>query len=151
MAVLKAKVNGQWEFIGLPGPDGPAGQPGVKGPTGDTGPAGPTGAQGNTGATGPAGATGAQGAKGANHYWQIRMGSPSIAPVANTNTKSAFVAFSAAFRVVPTVVISARSSVIGTTVRNVAVDTPQANGFYFYIYRTNTTATTVDYFAVGER
>jgi len=172
MAVLKRRTGPDtWEIVGLRGPTGPAGPAGNAGAQGPTGPQGATGGTGLVGATGPTGPqgtkgavgnTGAQGAqgiqggggvqgpKGPNHYWQIRAGSPTITPVANTNTALS-VAFSAAFRVVPTVVVSARSSVIGTTVRNVAVNTPTAGEVTIYVYRTNTTATVVDYFAVGER
>jgi hypothetical protein len=162
MAVLRARIGGTMQIIGLPGPQGPKGATGPAGAVGDKGATGTTGAVGDKGAkgatgppgdkgnTGPGGATGAQGAKGNNHYWQIRMGSPSITPVANTNT-ALNVYYAAAFRVAPTVVVSARSSVIGTTVRNVSVNTPQTSYFTLYIYRTNTTATTVDYLAVGER
>lgn len=150
MAVLKARINGTMQIIGLPGPQGPKGATGVAGATGDKGATGATGDKGDKGSTGAPGDKGGQGSKGNNHYWQLRMGSPSITPVANTNT-SINVYYSAAFRVVPTVVVSARSSVIGTTVRNVTVNSPNASYFPLYIYRTNTTATTVDYLAVGER
>lgn len=171
MAVLKQRVGGSFQIVGLSGAQGPTGPQGDAGPTGPTGPTGPqgdqgsqgptgpTGPQGNTGAkgatgpkgdTGAKGATGAQGAKGNNHYWQIRVGGAFITPVANTNTSSTMT-FSAAFRVAPTVVVSARSSVAGTTVRNVSVGTPNTSGFTFYIYRSNTTQTWVDYFAVAER
>lgn len=171
MAVLKQRVGGSFQIVGLSGAQGPTGPQGDQGPTGPTGPAGPqgdqgiqgptgptgpTGPQGNKGATGPTGntggkgATGGQGAQGNHHYWQIRVGGAYITPVANTNT-SAVMTFSAPFRVNPTVVISARSSVAGTTVRNVSVNTPNTSNFTFYIYRSNTTDTWVDYFAVAER
>lgn len=157
MAVLKAR-NGQggWDIIGLRGPQGLTGLTGDQGPVGDTGLKGPTGFQGAKGATGdqgpqgPGGATGGQGPAGKDHYWQLRVGSPSITPVANTAT-SLRVNFTAAFRVVPNVVVSARSSVIGTTVTNVTVNLIDAAGFDVVILRSNTTATTVDYMAVGER
>ena len=99
MAVLKIRDGqGGWTEVSVPGPTGPmgpaggAGGPGLTGPTGPQGaqgtrgPTGPQGAKGATGDTGSKGATGSQGPKGNNHYWQLRMGSPSITPVANTNT-----------------------------------------------------------------
>lgn len=152
MAVLKARnAQGGWDLIGLRGPQGDPGPPGDKGPVGATGPTGNKGPIGNTGATGPTGATGGQGPKGNNHYWQFRMGSPSITPVANTNT-SLTVAYSAPFRTgPPRVVVSARSSVIGTTVTNVVVNNVGQSTFDVVIRRSNTTATTVDYWAVGVR
>lgn len=152
MAALKRRTATGWEFVGIRGTQGAAGPQGPTGPTGPAGATGPTGATGNTGATGIAGAAGAQGPKGNDHYWQIRMGSPSITPVANTNSYLD-VYYSAPFRagIIPTVVVSARSSVIGTTVRNVCVDSPQNAYVRIYIYRTNTTATTIDYLAIGER
>lgn len=152
MAVLKRRnpATGVYEVLGLRGPAGDPGADGVAGPKGADGPQGPQGAKGTTGTAGTPGGKGPQGAKGTNHYWQLRIGSPSITPVANTNTVLN-VYYSAAFRVTPTVVVSARSSVIGTTVRNVSVNSPNASYFPLYIYRTNTTATTVDYLAVGER
>lgn len=165
MAVLKVRDGqGGWVEVSVPGPTGPvgpaggAGGPGLTGPTGPQGaqgargPTGPTGPQGLTGNTGATGGTGAQGPKGNNHYWQIRMGSPSITPVADVNT-SLTVSYSAAFRtgIVPTVVISPRSSVIGTTVTNVVVNNVGNATFDIVIRRSNTTATTVDYLAVGER
>jgi hypothetical protein len=81
----------------------------------------------------------------------IKAGSVVITPVANTNTSAAFGYAEGGFRVTPTLVVSARSSVIGTTVVNVSTDSPSTGGFTLYIYRTNTTATRVDYFAVAER
>jgi hypothetical protein len=152
MAVLKARnAQGGWDIIGLRGPQGDPGEVGDKGPVGNTGATGPKGATGNTGATGGKGATGAQGPKGNNHYWQFRMGSPSIVPQTETNT-ALTVAYSAPFRTgPPRVVVSARSSVIGTTVSNVSVNNVGQSTFDVVIYRNNTTATTVDYWAVGVR
>lgn len=161
MAVLKKRNSSTqaWEIVGirgLQGAKGPTGDTGPQGPTGDTGPQGPQGLQGSQGPQGGQGPQGVQGGKGgmgatgASHYWQLRIGTPGLTPVANTNT-AAYATFSAAFRVIPTVVISARSSVIGTTVVNVSINTPDAGGFTFYVYRTNTTDTYVDYLAVGER
>lgn len=173
MAVLKARNSqtGQWEVIGLrgpTGPQGPAGANGAQGPTGPTGPqgtaggigpTGPQGAAGNTGAQGPTGpqgpqgtpgGTGPQGPPGPDHYWQIRVGSPTVTPTANTNT-ALTVAYSNPFITTPTVVVSARSQVIATTVRNVSVNNVNASTFDAVVYRTNTTATVVDYFAVAER
>ena len=173
MAVLKARNSstGQWEIVGLRGPVGPKGATGLTGLTGATGPTGPqgtggavgptgpqgaagnTGSQGPTGPQGPQGGPGGQGPQGPtgpDHYWQIRIGTPSITPAANTNS-SVRVDFSSPFITTPTVVVSARSSVINTTVRNVSVSGIDTAGFTLYVYRTNTTATSVDYFAVGER
>lgn len=148
MAVIKARNSqGQWEVIGVRG---------NKGPTGDDGPIGQTGTKGATGTPGAAGDKGPQGPQGftgPNHYFQLRYGTASVTPVANTPTASAKVYYSAPFKagVIPTVVISMRSSVPGTTVINVSVNSPENDGFVFYIMRTNTTATNVDWIAVGER
>ena len=152
MAVLRARNSstGQWDIIGLRGPTGAKGATGAKGPTGDAGNTGATGATGAKGPTGGPGPQGPQGGVGPNHYWQIVMGAHSINPVANTNT-ALRVGYHAGFRVVPNVVLSARSSVIGTTVRNVTINNIDGGGFDIVIYRTNTTATTVDYLAVAER
>lgn len=80
------------------------------------------------------------------------MGVESINPVPNTNT-SMRVNFNQAFRagVIPTVVVAARSSVIFTTVYNVSVSDIDSAGFTLWIYRENSTATSVHYWAIGER
>jgi len=152
MAVLRARNSstGQWDIIGLRGPDGAKGPTGAKGATGDVGNTGATGGTGPKGPTGGGGPQGPQGPTGSNHYWQIVMGAPSINPVANTNT-SLRVGYAAGFRLVPNVVLSARSSVIGTTVTNVVVNNIDGGGFDIVIRRSNTTATTVDYLAVAQR
>lgn len=152
MAVLKRRnpTTQAWEIVGIRGATGDKGPTGDQGPQGPQGPQGIQGPTGDQGAKGPTGGKGLQGATGNNHYWQLRVGTPGITPVANTVT-SAYATFSAPFNGIPTVVISARSSVIGTTVTNVSINTPDAGGFTFYIYRSNTTTTYVDYLAVGER
>jgi len=173
MAVLKVRTGpSTFDLVGIKGPTGPQGPQGSAGAQGPTGPKGATGATGGAGGTGPQGPTGdkgptggqgaqgsqgpggpggPQGPTGTNHYWDIRVGSVAINPVANTNTSAYCTFHTAAFRVSPMVVISARSSVIGTTVQNVTLNTPDPGGFTFYIYRTNTTQTIVDYIGIGER
>ena len=63
---LRAQFNGLKDLIdaGIPGPQGPQGNPGPQGVPGPQGDPGPTGAQGPAGANGSDGATGPQGAQG---------------------------------------------------------------------------------------
>ena len=53
------------------------------------------------------------------------------------------------FRWLPTVACLF-TTVPGGTIVNGWVETPTTTGFYFYIYRTNTTGTWISYFAVSE-
>lgn len=156
MAVIKARNSlGNWEIIGKIGDKGPTGPQGDKGPQGDQGPQGFQGATGATGSQGPVGnqgGQGPQGAQGPDHYWQIRYGAVTVTPVANTNTVSSYIAYTAPFRTgPPTVCIVMRSGVPGGTVVNVGVERPTADQFRVYVYRTNTTNVIVDWVAIGER
>lgn len=162
MAVIRIRnSSGNLVVIGRAGPQGdkgPVGDTGAKGPagatgaTGDKGPVGDTGAKGPPGDTGSTGATGGMGATGANHYYQIRVGTGTVVPVANTNTESGWIYYNAPFPYSDQAcVITMRSSVPYSTVRQITINQYNNSGFTVSIYRTNTTSTNFNYMAVGRR
>ena len=136
MAVFKYRRSSDGVMVELPLPKGDTGD------RGDTGPAGGTGDQGPTGGSGP---------KGPNHTYQLRIGGATIQPVADTNTQSGPVYYSAPFNNDPTVVLAMRTNVAGNQYRNAAVDIPARDHFRWWVYRTNTTSSSMDWFAVGLR
>lgn len=142
MSTLKYKDPATGDWVSIPIPRGLAGDQGDRGDVGATGDRGPTGDNG----------VAYQGPAGLNHYWQIRYGTTTITPVANTNTESPPITFTAPYRLnPPKVIISMRSAVPASTVVNVTASRPDHSGFKCYVRRTNATATSIDWFAVGER
>lgn len=76
----------------------------------------------------------------------LKYGRITITPKADEPT-SASVSFSPAFNNTPAVMVSARTTVIGSSVKGVSVSGEDANGADIYVYRSNTTATSVQWFA----
>lgn len=74
-------------------------------------------------------------------------GSISITPVANTPT-SGTITFAKTFPSTPLVFITANTSVPGTVVTGVSVNSISTTGATGWVTRTNTTATTLQWFAV---
>ena len=77
---------------------------------------------------------------------RIQSGTVSITPVANTPT-SITVTFPVAFASTPSVIVSAASGVVGSTVLGVGGDTETTTDFRATVYRTNTTLTTLRWIA----
>lgn len=77
-----------------------------------------------------------------------KSGSLTITPTANAPT-SAAVTFPAAFSGTPRVLVTARTDVPGSQVLWTAVTDATASGFKAWVYRTNTTATVVNWVALG--
>ena len=76
----------------------------------------------------------------------MQSGSVTITPVANTHTTQA-VTFDTAFASTPSVVLSPWTSVPGSEVKGVSVNSITTTGFTAVIYRTNTTATALHWLA----
>lgn len=77
-----------------------------------------------------------------------KTGTVSITPVANTPTVGA-VSFAAAFSAVPNVVVCPVDTLIGSQVKCCGISSVTAAGFNARVYRTNTTATTLAWIALG--
>lgn len=136
--VVVRSANGTFVPVPIVGPQG------ARGPAGPQGPQGPQGHQGLAGAD----AQGPMGNRGAPDGIRILTGKVSITPVVNTPT-SATVYFSPAFSGDPTHFASAQTTVPGT-VRACGVGTnPGRSSGTVYVYRTNTTDTTVNWIAMG--
>jgi hypothetical protein len=174
MPVLKYKdAGGNWRALnskgpkgfpgdtgpkGYPGPQGdagPIGTPGPKGATGDQGPIGDKGATGPQGATGDRGATGATGGTGAtgsygdaHDRWQMCRGEVYV-PGGSGNYSSAWGALGATYASKPDVICTGASSVMGSTVKGVAVDTNDTVNVLITVLRTNATGTYVNFVAWG--
>ena len=73
-----------------------------------------------------------------------------VKPVANTPT-SAWVAFPSEFPTIPQVMVTANTTVIGSTVKGVSVSNVTTKGFLLWVYRTDTAGTYVSWqaFAAG--
>jgi hypothetical protein len=85
-----------------------------------------------------------------SHYKTYQTGKSSVTPIPNTPTSVA-VTFDVPFKVVPRVVATASTTVPGSTVIEVSVGNVTVDGFDLFIYRTNSTATNVNWIAqVGE-
>ena len=80
--------------------------------------------------------------------FQLLYGVAIVTPKANTPT-SLWVTFSHPFSVAPKVVASGDTTVMGTTVKAVGANGPTTTGFNAIVTRSNTTATYVDWIAVG--
>ena len=78
----------------------------------------------------------------------IAHGSVSITPTANSPT-SKTVSFGKTFPSTPNVIISAETSVPGTTVLECGATNISATGFTAWVYRTNTTATVLHWIAIS--
>jgi hypothetical protein len=161
------------------GPTGPTGAPsptGPTGPTGATGPTGPQGAQGNqgpmglagiSGPTGPQGAQGPQGNKGAtgskgstggpggtgpygdaHDRWQLVRGQTYVAGGSGAYS-SAAAGFGVTYSVKPDMICTGASSVMGSTVKGVAIDTNDTTSVTLVVLRTNATGTYVNWLAWG--
>ena len=79
----------------------------------------------------------------------IQWGMESITPTANTPTAKA-ITFTAPYAVAPSVMVTAASAVPGTTVQGVSAANVTTAGATLYVTRTNTTATYVEWMAVGQ-
>lgn len=79
---------------------------------------------------------------------QIASASISITPVANTPTSQA-ASWSKTLPGTPVVVVSSNTSQVGAVVVNQSFSAPSTTGATFWIYRTNTTATTVNGIALA--
>jgi hypothetical protein len=155
--------------VGTPGvgPDGDKGPTGDKGPPGDQGPAGAqgpvgtvagapgaAGAQGDKGAPGPQGPQGPGGGQGpsgdANQQYRIAIGSISVTPIPNTYTyKDGSYGGNNYPSGDPGFVITGASTVMGSTVKGVSVDTHSATGFRVCVLRTNDTTTWIHWVVWG--
>ena len=87
-------------------------------------------------------------AKGKLTAGNIDHGSVSITPTANTPT-SKTVSFGKTFSSTPNVIISAETSVPGTTVLECGATNISTTGFTAWVYRTNTTATVLHWIAIS--
>lgn len=139
------------------GPTGPQGPIGAQGPTGvqgtslagGVGPTGPAGAKGTTGATGTKGATGAQGAYGDAHSrWQLVRGQTYV-PGGSGSYSSASSAFGVTYITKPDMVCTGASSVMGSTVSGVAIDTHDTDSVTIVVLRSNATGTYVNWVVWG--
>lgn len=80
----------------------------------------------------------------------IKYGSDSIVPVANTAT-SKLITFSTPFPTgtVPKIFITAKTTSPGTVVKGISINNPSATGFTVWVTRSDTTTTTFDWLAIG--
>lgn len=152
---------------GATGPTGPQGFQGAKGSTGAVGPTGPQGAKGSTGVAGPTGpqgnkgATGGQGPQGpqgvqgvqgtygdAHDRWQLARGQTYVAGGSGSySSASSSLGFSYASK--PDMVCTGASSVMGSTVSGVAIDTNDTVNVTITVLRSNSTGTYVNWIAWG--
>jgi len=142
--------TGQMEELPLIGPAGPPGADGPDGAKGATGAQGDPGPKGDTGSTGPQGYTGATGPRGAVGQppgVTFRRGEARITPVANTST-SVGISYSG-FTQSPTVFCCARTTVPGTVTSCGTGTAPSTTSSSVNVRRSNTTATYVQWIAVG--
>lgn len=79
----------------------------------------------------------------------LASGEVSITPIANAPT-SASISFPWAFDVPPNVFCTAVTTVPGSQVQEVSAQNVTTTGADIFIYRTNTTATTVNWIAIGD-
>lgn len=79
----------------------------------------------------------------------IQWGMESITPTANTPTAKA-ITFAEPYAAKPSVMVTGLSAVPGTTVQGVAAANITTTGATLYVTRTNTTATYVEWLAVGQ-
>lgn len=143
---------------GATGPTGPQGPQGVQGPTGAAGISGPTGPTGSTGSQGPKGPKGATGATGdpgatgaagdANDRWQLVRGQTYVAGGSGSYT-SAVAGFGVTYSAKPDMICTGASSVMGSTVLGVAIDTNDTTSVTVVVLRTNSTGTYVNWIAWG--
>lgn len=80
---------------------------------------------------------------------RIEAGTVTITPSAANTPTSATITFATAFAAAPYVVVSARSAVPGTEVTGVAFSNPTTDNFLAWVTRANTTATVLNWMAVG--
>lgn len=77
-----------------------------------------------------------------------QRGAATVTPVANTPT-GLDVTFATPFSTIPSVIVCANTAVPGNTVKMPSATNISTTGFRVYVYRTSTTATTVDWIALG--
>lgn len=80
---------------------------------------------------------------------RVECGTVTITPSAANTPTSAAVSFATAYASAPYVVISPRTNAAGTEVTGVAFSAPDTTGFLAWVTRTNTTATVLNWMAVG--
>lgn len=78
----------------------------------------------------------------------IQWGMESITPTANTPTAKA-ITFAEPYAAKPSVMVTGATAAPGTTVQGVAAANVTTTGATLYVTRTNTTATYVEWLAVG--
>lgn len=78
----------------------------------------------------------------------IQWGMESITPTANTPTAKA-ITFTEPYAAKPSVMVTGETAVPGTAVQGVSVANVTTTGATLYVTRTNTTATYVEWLAVG--
>jgi hypothetical protein len=124
------------------GPTGPAGGNGWAGPIGPTGPQGPAGPEGPQGPGGPGGGQGPVGPDGRtfNNYI-LKHGLDSITPVANTWTTKRVWYGQHYATADPSTMLTMATSVAGTTVSGMAIDTHDADSITVVVKRSNNTNT----------
>lgn len=140
---------------GATGPTGPQGVAGGIGPTGPTGPQGVQGVQGPQGAQGAQGPGGAQGVQGpqgtygdAHDRWQMVRGRTYVAGGSGAYSTAA-TGFGYNYATKPDVICAGSSSVMGSTVPGVSVDTNDTATVWITVLRSNATGTYVDWIAWG--
>jgi Collagen triple helix repeat (20 copies) len=157
-------LQGSQGAVGPTGPTGVAGAQGNVGPTGPTGVAGGTGAQGPTGPQGPQGTQGIQGIQGptgtqgiqgptgahgdASDRWRMARGQAYVAGGSGAYS-SAVAGLGITYATKPDMICTGASSVMGSTVKGVAIDTNDTVNVTITVLRTNATGTYVNWVAWG--